>query len=195
MRPGFGLDTVQMTELARTKYTAIRKMLRTRPNASFMAGMADLALEWSGTGTAPRRVVLGASDCCTDPAPTPENASPHPHVCGVADGIFWRFKFEGEWLHRHITLTESLGPALSTHISVLKVDATAGVAAAGRKAHAAQLQVLQECLANSPDYADLADSLWVRHVKGWGNGLANAGSRDDMPGMWRLAAAFGISLT
>ena len=54
---------------------------------------------------------------------------------------------------------------------------------------------MQDCLANTPDYAELADSLWVRHVKGWGNGLADAGSRNNMPGMRRLAAAFGISLT
>ena len=32
-------------------------------------------------------------------------------------------------------------------------------------------------------------------MKGWGNGLADAGSRNNMPGMRRLAAAFGISLT
>ena len=97
-------------------------------------------------GTAPRRVVSGASDCCTDPSPMPENALPHPHVCGVADGVYWRFKLEGEWLHRHITLTESLGPALNArmfarrfcnNIFVFEDDATAGVAAAGWKAHAA----------------------------------------------------------
>ena len=46
---------------------------------------------------------------------------------------------------------------------------------------------MQGCLANAPDYAELADSLRVRHVKGWGNIL-------DMPGMRRLAAAFGILL-
>ena len=96
MRPGFDSDTVQRTELARTKYTAIREMLRTRPYASFIASGVDVAaLEWSGTGMAPRRVVSGTSDCCADPAPTPENASPHPHVCGVADGVFWRFQARG----------------------------------------------------------------------------------------------------
>ena len=67
-------------------------------------------------------------------------------MCGVAGGVYWRFKLEGEWLHRHITLTESLGVALNTRmiarrfcndIFVLEVDATAGVAAAGWKAHAA----------------------------------------------------------
>ena len=140
LRPGFGSDTVQMTELAGTKYTAIRKMLRTRPYASFMAGVDDAALEWSGTEMAPRRVVSGASDRCTDPSPMPENASPHPHVCEMADGVYLRFKLEGKWLHRHITLTESLGPALNTRmfarrfcngILVLEVDATAGVAATG----------------------------------------------------------------
>ena len=151
------------------------EMLLTRPYASLMVGVNDAALEWSGTGTAPRRVVSGASDCCTDPAPMPENAHPQPHVCGVADGVYWRFKLTGEWLHRHITLTESLGPALNTRmfawrfcndIFVHEVDATAGIATAGWTAHAAQLQVLQDCLAASPDYAELADALWVRHIKG-----------------------------
>ena len=114
----------------------------------------------------------------------------------MADGVYWRFKLKGEWLHRHITLTESLGAALNTcmfarrfcnDISVLEVDETARIAAVCWKAHAAQVQLIQDCLANIPDYAELADSLWVRHVEGWGDGL-------DMPGMRRLAAAFGISL-
>ena len=134
----------------------------------------------------------------------PENSHPQPHLCGVADGVFWRYTLMGEWLHRHITLTESLGAALNTRmfarrfcndIFVLENDAMAGVATAGWTAHAAQLQVLQDCLAATPDYAELADSRWVRHLKGWGNGLADAGSRDDIPGMHRLAAAFGIALT
>ena len=55
-------------------------------------------------------------------------------------------------------LTESHGPALNTrmfarhfcnNIFVLEVNVMAGVAAAGWKAHAAQQQVLQDCLANS----------------------------------------------
>ena len=203
-RPGFGSDLVELTPLARAKYSAMLELLLTRPCASFMAGVDDAGLEWSGTGSALRRVVSAASDCCTDPSPTPENAHPQPHVCGVADGLYWRFRLEGEWLHRHITLTESLGPALNTsmfarrfrnYILVLETDATAAVATAGWTTHAAQLQVLQDCLAATVGYAERADSLWVRHLKGWGNGLPDAGSRDDVPGMRQLAAAFGISLT
>jgi hypothetical protein len=104
----------------------------------------------------------------------------------LADGVFWRFKLTGEWLHRHITLTESVGPAINAlvfarrycnDIFVLGADATAGVATAEWKAHAAQLQVLQACLAATPDYAELADALWVLHWKGWGNGLTDARSR------------------
>ena len=76
LRPGFGSDLVELTALARDKYTAVIEMLRTRPYARFMAGVNDAALEWSGSGAAPRRVITGASDCCTN-----HNGCADHHIC------------------------------------------------------------------------------------------------------------------
>jgi len=204
--PGFGGDWVLLTPQATERYKAVEQLLRTRPFATFWSGINDAAIEWSGVGRAAKMVVTLSSDCCTNPTPTLDNPSPQPHLCGIANGVFWRFCLEGEWLHRHITLTEALGPAVNTlvlaplhpdAIIVLGCDATAGVATAVWRASGAapSLQLMQQRLRTEPSYANTADRLRVLHHKGWGNGLADMRSRDDMHGMRRLAASFGVALS
>ena len=61
-----------------------------------------------------------SSDACTDaervptatvaPAPFTDDSAGLPHVCGMAEGQLWSFPLDTEWLRRHITLLESMGP-------------------------------------------------------------------------------------
>ena len=70
----------------------------------------------------------------------------------MVDGLWWRFKLTEEWQHRHITLTESIGPAIGSlatvplypdGINVLASDATAAAAAGIDHAASADLQAMR----------------------------------------------------
>ena len=142
--------------------------------------------------------------CCTDPEPTPDNPDPHPHVAGVADGLFWRFKLTGEWLERHITLTEATGPAISSLMTIPKFpldinvrasDATAAIATGTGTPKSAPLNAMERTLSEEPLYSEHVDSTWNTHWKGWGNGISDELSRDNIVMARRIAAAFNIALT
>jgi len=119
----------------------------------------------------------------------PETPRPPPHVCGIACGLFWWFRLEGEWLRRRITLTEALGPAISALAfppffegasNVITSDAIAGAATSLEREHSDSLQALQHGLHQQPRYQAAAPNLCVRHIRGWGNGAM--GSRTS--GRW-----------
>ena len=202
--PGFDTDPIRMTPLATVKYEAAIELLQSRPLASFWSGVTDAYQQWSGTGATTGALIrVHATDCCTEPEPCEGQPRPQPHIAGVVNGIFWRFKLTGEWLERHITLTESCGPAISalltvplfpSDINVLATDASAGAAAGTWHAHSANLQSMQAALAAEPIYQEVSDSVWLLHWKGWGNGLSDALSRDNLVLARRLAHAFGITL-
>ena len=201
--PGFDTDIVIMTPTAHAVYLKCIDLLRTRPLASFWCGIKDAFFEWGGNGRGTKPIRVHASDCCTDPAPHEHNATPSPHVAGIVDGIFWRFKLTGEWLDRHITLTESAGPAIGMLMTVpifpddincLAADATSATAAAVGTSSAPNLITMKACLEDEPEYATSAKSAWTKHWKGWGNGLSDLLSRDNMHLAFRLADAFGIKL-
>ena len=70
----------------------------------------------------------------------------------MVDGLWWRFKLTGEWLDRHITLTESIGPGIGSlatvplfpdDINVLASDATAAAAAGIDHAASTDLQAMR----------------------------------------------------
>ena len=202
-RPGFDEDNIVMTPLAAAKLEGILKLMRTRPLASFWSGVNDAHTSWAGAGKALRPIRVHAFDTCTDPTPTALNPSPQPHVAGMVDGLWWRFKLTGEWLHRHITLTESIGPgigALSTvplfphDINVLASDATAAAAAGIDHTASPDLQLMRMALKEEPTFQAHASSMWHDHWKGWGNGIVDCFSRDDLEMAFRLAHAFGIKL-
>ena len=202
--PGFGEDRVVLAlgSTARTQYEAVADLIKHKALASFHAGVTDAGQEWSGDGAPTSSpITFFASDACTDPLPTKEQPHPRPHICGVVCGLFWRFPLTGEWLNRHITLTEACGPAIHKilttslfpgSVKVLTADATSATAVGVHTAKRDDLVALDRCLAKLQlDESDL----WMLHWKGYGNGLADLGSRDDMAGMARLAAAFGVTLT
>ena len=204
MRPGFDDDLVKLTEQARERYRNAIVLLESRCFASFHAGVQDAYEMWSGRGSALLPIRTHASDCCTDPQPHESNANPAPHVAGFCEGYFWRYKLEGEWLKRHITLTEATGPCLNAlmtvpkfpdDINVLNADATAAIAAGTGRAKAAHTQLMQRELEKCISYKKHADSCWYDHWAGWGNGIIDLISRDNLPMARRLAAAFGIKLT
>lgn len=201
--PGFDTDLVVMTPLAITQYERILRLLEQRPLASFWSG-CNVDQQWSGAGPAEALIRFHASDCCTDPEPHADNANPVAHVAGMVEGLYWRFRLDGEWDERHITLTEGTGPALGllttgplfpNGINVFASDATAAIAAGSHTAHAPDLITMQQTLEESPIYRTVATTAWYDHWKGWGNGITDALSRDNVPLAHRLAAAFGIKLT
>ena len=202
--PGVDTDPTVMTAQASERYSAIIELLNSRPLASFWSGVSDAHNEWSGTGVALRPIIVHATDCCSDPLPFEGNADPKPHIAGFANGLFWRFKLEGEWLSRHITLTEGTGTAAASlmtvpefpdGINLLGNDATASIAAAVGRAKSSDLQIMQRTLQDEPLYQKHVESTWVTHWKGWGNGIPDALSRDNVPMALRIARAFGIKLT
>ena len=202
--PGVDTDPTVMTAQASERYSAIIELLKSRPLASFWSGVNDAHNEWSGTGVALRPIVVHATDCCSDPLPFEGNADPKPHIAGFANGLFWRFKLEGEWLSRHITLTEGTGTAAASlmtvpefpdSINLLGNDATASIAAAVGRAKSSDMQVMQRTLQDEALYQEHVASTWVTHWKGWGNGIPDALSRDNVPMALRIARAFGIKLT
>ena len=201
--PGHDLDMVRMTPQATAKYQKAIELLNTRAYASFWSGVADAYHDWQGKGAAEVPIRIHATDCCTDPQPYVGNPSPQPHIAGMVDGAFWRFKLTDEWLTRHITLTESCGPAISTlmtvpkypsNINLLASDATSSTATTANKSKSDVLRTMQRTLQEEPIYDEAAPTIWVDHWKGWGMGIPDAISRDNLPMAIRIATAFGIKL-
>lgn len=202
--PGFDDDRVIMTPQAAERYQNAIVLLETHSFASFMSGIEDAYYRWSGKGAALVRIHTHATDCCTDPEPHEFNCNPRPHVAGFCEGYFWRFPLEGEWLKKHITLTEATGPALSVlqtvplfpdEINLLASDATAALAAGTGSSKSADTQLMQRELEKTESYNLHRETLWYDHWKGWGNGISDELSRDNLEMASRLAHAFGIKLT
>ena len=194
---------VTLTDRAADQYRSALVLLRDRPMASFWTGVKDATFTWSGCGVAMKEIRFHETDACTDPQPYPGNDNPQPYICGAVGGTVWRYKLSDEWQQRHITLTESCGPAIATvlaaplfpqAINVLGGDASSGTATTLRRARSANLTEVSLAVEAESVYKDVVDSLWVLPIKGWGNGFSDAGSRDNMPVMHALAAAYGIKL-
>ena len=202
--PGFDEDLVIMTPQATERYKNAIVLLETRCFAPFMSGVEDAFDQWAGSGAALRSIRTHATDCCTNPEPHEYNENPQPHVAGVCEGLYWRFRLSGEWLNRHITLTEATGPALSVlqtvphfpdDINLLVADATAAIAAGAGTSKSADTQLMQRQLETTESYRKHAESCWYDHWAGWGNGISDELSRDNVEMARRLAHAFGIKLT
>ena len=202
--PGKDEDIVVLTAHATERYQNAIVLLEARSFASFESAVQDAYELWSGRGDAVVPIHTHASDCCTDPMPHENNLNPQPHVAGFVNGVFWRFKLTGRWLEKHITLTEAAGVWLNTlmtvprfphDINLLGTDATAAGAAGIGKAKSEQIQVGQRELEKCLTYKLHSDSCWYNHWKGWGNGIIDAISRDNLPLAQRMAVAFGVKLT
>ena len=202
-KPGLPEDMIELTPNARVNIEQIVGFMTSRPLASFYSGVDDAILCLNGTGQALLPIRTHATDTCTDPAPFEGNPDPKPHIAGMVDGMYWRFELAGEWLDRHITLTEGAGPGLHSlvavplfpaDINVLGGDATAAVAATVGAARSVDMLTLTKTLREEPAWRRVANTIWTTHWKGWGNGITDALSRDNVPLAVRLATAFGIKL-
>ena len=198
--PGVGTDIVRLTKeewpRARQCYLSLIEQLRTRASASFYCAVEDAHLDDPITG---ERVVFStaSSDACTDPIVG------LPQVVGWLDGCYWRFELDGEWLRRHITVTEALGiagnvlmfgraaPAANV---LLEGDATAGLAMVMGTTDSVDLQYMSGRLRQTDTWAEVAEALWAIHSAGAGNIYADLGSRNKWSELAKLAAAFGIKL-
>ena len=179
---------------ARKCFDTVLGLLETRGSASFWCAIDDAHHEPAGMPA--RQVVRMQSDSCTDVA--------RPHIMGTAHGLFWRFPLTGEWQRRHITLSEACGPKLNVIMLahyfpdsqiILECDASAGDASMRWRGGAADLRYAQQRFSETTAYQAAAMRCWSEWGKGWGNALADAGSRDLMGRMYRLAAAYGIRMT
>jgi hypothetical protein len=135
------------------------------------------------------------SDACSDVE--------HPHICGVCNGLYFRFPLEGAWRRRHITLTEACGTILALTIFaeyfpydelIVESDATASLATAAAAAVANDLIYIRRRAEQVSAFQKATRRAWLLHCKGWANALSDAGSRDKMSAMYALAAAMGIRL-
>ena len=198
--PGVGTDSVRLTESdwprPRECYASVVEQLRTRASASFHCAVADAHLVDPMTGAA-ATFSTASSDACTDPA--------HglPQVVGWLDGCYWNFELTGEWLCRHITVTEALGlagnalifgPRAPADNVMLEGDATAGLAMILGTTDSEDLQYMHRRLERTKTWASVAPSLWAIHSAGVGNVFADLGSRNKWDELTRLAAALGIKL-
>ena len=187
-----------ITEGVRAQHQKIIALLHARRAASFWSGVNE-ALRGQTTAHAAFALVRFnprfTSDACSDVA--------QPFICGVCNGVYFRFALDGAWRRRHITITEACGTVLtlmtlSEYFPVgeimIESDASASLATSRATADAADLIYLRRRAEEEATFRAATRRAWITHCKGWANGLADAGSRDKMLEMHALADAFGIRL-
>ena len=195
--PGSPEQIATVNGHVREQHIAIVQLLHSRDAASFWSGIDESArIGGSPTDLATLRFAPRlTSDACSDVE--------RPHICCVANGLYFRYPLEGAWRRRHITLTETCGTQLGKIVFpryfprgelMVEGDATTALAAALGRAAAADIIYARRRADQIPAVRDANLRAWVTHCKGWANGLSDAGSRDKMPEMRALADAFGIRL-
>ena len=196
--PGSMEQMAVIDGLTASRFNNVLSLLHARDSASFWSGVddtleiqEDLAAGGTSTVFAPHFM----SDACSDV----EN----PFICGYAAGLYWRFPLTGEWRQRHITLTEACGSMLNLLIFprywpraqyLVPTDATAALAAVLSKQASSNLIYLRQRAEEEHSFLEAIERAWGNHVKGWGNAMPDAGSRDQMERMHALARAFGVKL-
>ena len=191
-------ELAHITPPVRGKFERVRELLTSRAAASFWSGVDEtedmrelMHAGAGGTMFAPRF----ASDSCSDQDPS--------FICGVAAGLYFRFRLDGDWRYRHITLTEACGSKLCLIIFprffpnfqlAVESDASSALATAIGTAAADDLQYAHHRADAIPEYREAARRAWCTHIKGWANGLSDAGSRDKMAIFFGIAKAYGIRL-
>ena len=196
--PGTPEQRAEITERVRAQHRKIIALLHKRRAASFWSGVNEALHGRPDPRTAIAHVRFNprfASDACSDVA--------RPFICGVCNGIYFRFALDGDWRRRHITITEACGTVLTLLILseyfpegeiLIESDATASLATTRATAGADDLIYLRRRAEEEEKFRTATRRSWITHCKGWANGLADAGSRDKMDEMRALADAFGIRL-
>ena len=181
----------------RKLYLRAMREVKHRGAASFWCAVYDAPVDdpW---GRFSELFVRFSSDACTDPV------DGTPCVGGFAEGSCWRFKLEGEWRNRHITITESLGPAGNCIMygekyqgcnTIGEVDATAALAMALGKSQSNDLRYMYHRLQQEPGYQALKPTLAFEHSAGAGNIWTDLISRNKLDELERIAAAYGMRLS
>ena len=197
--PGSPEQRATLSDHVRAQHRRIVELLQTRQAASFWSGIDEAArLGGAEDGAGFEAIVFApriTSDACSDV----EN----PHICGVCNGLYFRFPLNGAWRQRHITLTEACGTILALTIFaayfphdelLVESDATASLATAAASAVADDLIYIRQRADEIGAFRSATRRAWLLHCKGWANALSDAGSRDKMTAMYALAAAMGIRL-
>ena len=197
--PGTPEQLAVLRESVRAQHRRIVELLQTRHAASFWSGIDEAATIGTDEDGAGFEAVIFApritSDACSDVQ--------NPYICGVCNGLFFRFPLNGRWRQRHITVTETCGTILAIIIFsayfphnelLVESDATASLASAGAVAAAEDLIYIRRRAEEIEAFRDATRRAWLLHCKGWANALPDAGSRDKMTVMYAMAAAMGIRL-
>ena len=120
----------------------------------------------------------------------------------MAEGQIWLFPFDTEWLRRHITLLESLGPFANLFVFapmypearlISEVDATSACATALFRSRSPELQVVGKLALKHATVRDALSRAFIEHGAGIGN-ITDPGSRGKWTALLALAAAFAIRL-
>ena len=196
--PGTPEQQAVITEGVKAQHQKIITLLHARRAASFWSGVNE-ALRGQESARAAFAIVRFnprfTSDACSDVA--------QPYICGVCNGVYFRFALDGAWRRRHITVTEACGTVLTLMILseyfpdgeiMIESDASASLATTRATADATDLIYLRRRAEEEVKFRTASRRSWITHCKGWANGLADAGSRDKMREMHALADAFGIRL-
>ena len=197
--PGAPEQLATLRENVREQHRRIVELLQTRHAASFWSGIDEAARIGTDEDGAGFEAVIFApritSDACSDVQ--------NPYICGVCNGLFFRFPIDGRWRQRHITVTETCGTILAITIFsayfphdelLVESDATASLASAGAVAAAEDLIYIRRRAEEIEAFRVATRRAWLLHCKGWANALPDAGSRDKMGVMYAMAAAMGIRL-
>jgi hypothetical protein len=191
--PGFKEDVVSLTTDAHTRYAAIIEQMASRAGASFLCAIEDALAEERAHPEAPRLHI--ASDACTDAA--------RPGVFGAAQGPYYLFELDAEWLRRSINVLEGIGRGLN-HIVLASAHPDIGIvnecdndsaAVSGlHRARSQDIQSVQEALEESNTYQETSLRSWEVQVQGIGNELSDAGSRGKWDVLFAVAASIGLRM-
>ena len=197
--PGSPEQRATLSDRVRAQHRRIIELLQTRHAASFWSGVDEAARLGGAEDGAGFEAIIFApritSDACSD--------VDHPYICGVCNGLFFRFPLDGAWQRRHITITETCGTVLALTIFaryfphdelLVESDATASLASAQALAMTENLIYIRRRAEEIGAFREATRRAWLLHCQGWANARSDAGSRDKMTVMYALAAAMGIRL-
>ena len=170
--PGTPEQLAILRESVRAQHRRIVELLQTRHAASFWSGIDKAARIGTDEDGAGFEAVIFApritSDACSDVQ--------NPYICGVCNGLFFRFPLDGRWRQRHITVTETCSTILAITIFsayfphdelLVESNATASLASAGAVSAAEDLIYIR-WRAEEIEAFRVGRERWRRRVFRWG---------------------------
>ena len=171
--PGAPEQHAALSEKVRAQHHRIIALLQTRNAASFWSGIDEAARLGDAESGAGLEAIIFAPRITSDACSDVEN----PYICGVCNGLFFRFPLEGAWRQRHITLTEACGTILALTIFagyfpndelLVESDATASLATAAALAAADDLIYARRRAEHIKAFQEATRRAWLLHCKGCG---------------------------